>query len=126
MSYPLFELRFWLGVGLFCMTKLSKFCKFLVHACSRCGGFNEELSISVHGGRTHFSTSWHDRMSLALMNQYRKVFVQTSTPSPTMHRKLTELGKHYMLKQPTPNKLKNISMRKKVNNVIMFLNIFSK
>lgn len=65
-------------------------------------------------GRTHLCTSWHDKMSLALMNQYREFFVQTSTPSPTMHRKLTELGKYCTSNsQPKLPLHQRISLREK-------------
>ena len=41
------------------------FGRFPVQVLSRCEGLNEEHSIAVHGGQTHFSTSWHAKMSLA-------------------------------------------------------------
>ena len=50
-------------------TILYMFGKLSVHAWSRCGGLNEEHTILVHGGKFHFSTSSHVKMSWPSMNQ---------------------------------------------------------
>ena len=54
-------------------------------------------------GQTHFSTSWHFKMSLTL-NQWRMFFVQSSTLPPSMHCKLTEHGRCCMQNNHNPTK----------------------
>ena len=49
----------------------------VVHARSHCATLNEEQPNSVHGG-THFSISWHAKMSLLTMNQYRMFLFQNT------------------------------------------------
>lgn len=43
--------------------------------------------------QTYFCIPRGARMSLALKNRNRKVFVQTSTLSPSINQKVTEFGK---------------------------------
>ena len=72
------------------------------HAWSWCGGFNKEFFILIHWGPYSFSHLLACQIDLASMNQYREFFVQTSTPTPSMHQKFTEHGKFCMQKKPTP------------------------
>ena len=56
------------------------------------------------------SMPWDVQMSLAFNEPIEKFFVQTSTPTPRMHQKLTERGKFHMKKNQlltnTPVELK--------------------
>ena len=86
-------------------TILFMFGKFSVHAWSQCGGWDEEQSILVHQGPiTHFSTSWHAKLCLTLYELILKKFlIQTSTPTPSMHKNLPIYRKDLYAKQPTPD-----------------------
>ena len=55
-------------------------------------------------GQTPFSTFWHAIMS-STMNQYRMLFVQTSTLLPSMHCNLTKYGRCCMQKLPTKSQV---------------------
>jgi hypothetical protein len=55
-------------------------------------------------GHTCFSSSWHAKMSWSSMNQQWMFFVQSSTLPPSMHRKSTEHGRHFMQKNQRPIK----------------------
>jgi hypothetical protein len=69
---------------------------FFVHAYGWYGGLNKEHAISLQWGpKIHLKTSWHKPT-------YRKFFVQSSTPSPSMHQKLTLHEFLLCAKQPTP------------------------
>jgi hypothetical protein len=79
------------------LRKPSMFGKVLVLVwrwCGHCGGLNKEHSISVHGGSNSFLACLEMlKWVWPFMNQYRMVFVQTSTPPPHMHQKLTKHGR---------------------------------
>jgi hypothetical protein len=71
---------------------LSMFHKFLVHV-------SEGL-----GGQTHFGMPKSAKISVAPNEPNRMFFIQNSTPTPSMYKKLTKHGKFCMQSNQLPTK----------------------
>jgi hypothetical protein len=56
----------WSSIGFLAHT-IYNFVPHVVHAWRKCVNLNEEQPISDHSDQTHFSTSWHAKMCLILI-----------------------------------------------------------